>query len=63
MIDKRTGKVYDIPLGETEDGVTPYESGAECFADGAELDDNERLALNFKLLFLLYLSFNAKFLA
>ena len=44
MIDKRTGKVYDIPLGETEGSVTPYESGAECFADGAELDDNERLA-------------------
>lgn len=43
MIDKRTGKVYDIPLGETEDGVTPYESGAECFAEGAELEDSERL--------------------
>ena len=41
MIDKRTGKVYDIPLGETG---SPYEIGAECFADGAELDDNERLA-------------------
>ncbi|MFD1134006.1 hypothetical protein [Psychrobacter sanguinis] len=44
MIDKRTGKVYDIPLGETEEGLTPYESGMECVADGAELDDDERLA-------------------
>lgn len=46
MIDKRTGKVYGIPLGETDDGMTPYESGPECngYAEGAELDDNERLA-------------------
>ena len=50
MIDKRSGKVYGIPLGEIEtetedeDGVTPYESGMECVADGFELDDDERLA-------------------
>lgn len=43
MIDKRTGNVYGIPLGETDDGVTPYESGAECFAEEAELDESENV--------------------
>ncbi|WP_296405195.1 hypothetical protein [Psychrobacter sp.] len=44
MIDKRTGKVYSLPLGEIEDGVTPYDSDEECYAEGAQLDHSERLA-------------------
>lgn len=44
MIDKRTGRVYDIPLGETDRGVTPYDSGVECVVDEAELDYEEHIA-------------------